>query len=792
MAEDNRALDGIVAGERYRFTVLTSCLIRMEYAPDGVFEDRPTQVVACRDFAPPQYRVWREGQRLELHTEHVSVFYDGQPFSAEGLWAENRSECGGIFCTWRYGDALEENLGGTARTLDMADGPVPLEPGIQSRLQGFAVLDDSRSFALTQDGWFAPRNPEGKDLYFFSYGYAYRQALCDFYRLCGATPLLPRYAMGNWWSRYHAYTADEYLALMDRFAQERVPLSVAVVDMDWHVTMPQSGGKGWTGYTWNRELFPDPPAFLGALHTRSLKTTLNLHPAEGVQAHEAMYPAVALALGKDAAQGQRIPFDPGDRAFMQAYFSLLHHPLEAEGVDFWWVDWQQGTTSALRGLDPLWVLNHLHMRDSGRGARRALILSRYAGPGSHRYPVGFSGDSVISWASLRFQPYFTATAANIGYGWWSHDIGGHANGSRDDELQVRWLQFGVFSPIMRLHSTRNPFCGKEPWRFGGEERRIMGDWLRLRHRLIPYLYTLNWRCHALGEPPVLPMYYQSPAEDDAYRVPNQYAFGPLLTVAPVTQPMDAQARLAPAEVWLPEGEYTDIFTGLRLRGGRRLTLWRPLSQMPVLAKAGAILPLCGENEAVQNGAALPAELELRVYGGADGAFTLYEDDGETNAFESGDRSETQLSLAWREGGTTRFTLRTDAYRPYLPAKRAYTVAFQGVLHNATLTAVSGYGEPLRVETGYDGQARVLTVHLADIPYGASAELTFREPLQLAPNAVEARCEAILNAAQMEYELKRRAQEALAADTDTLARVGALLALHLPEAVYGALMEVLLA
>ena len=107
-----------------------------------------------------------------------------------------------------------------------------------------------------------------------------------------------------------------------------------------------------------------------------------------------------------------------------------------------------------------------------------MTFSRYAGPGSHRYPVGFSGDTVVTWESLQFQPYFTSTASNIGYGWWSHDIGGHMNGYKDDELEGRWYQLGVFSPINRLHSTKNEFNGKEPWRFKAEVRAAMDDFLR--------------------------------------------------------------------------------------------------------------------------------------------------------------------------------------------------------------------------------------------------------------------------------------------------------------------------
>ena len=195
-----------------------------------------------------------------------------------------------------------------------------------------------------------------------------------------------------------------------------------------------------------------------------------MHPAEGVHAHEAAYAAIAKRMGIDPAAELPVSFDPTDPDFVEAYLEELHHPLEDEGVDFWWLDWQQGGVTKVPGLDPLWLLNHLHFLDSGRDGRRPLTFSRYAGIGSHRYPIGFSGDTHITWESLDFQPYFTATASNAGYGWWSHDIGGHFKGYRDDELATRWVQLGVFSPVNRLHSGLNPFNTKEPWRFDGRRR----------------------------------------------------------------------------------------------------------------------------------------------------------------------------------------------------------------------------------------------------------------------------------------------------------------------------------
>ena len=303
-------------------------------------------------------------------------------------------------------------------------------------------------------------------MYFFGYGYAYRECLQDYFRLSGNTPLLPRFAFGNWWSRFFAYSDVSYLALMKRFQEENIPLSVAVLDMNWHITDVAPGeGKGWTGFSWNTDLFPKPDAFIKNLHELGLKVTLNLHPAEGIQPHEKAYAEAAAVLKRDPETHFPIAFDFCNPEFIETYFDTLIQPLEKDGVDFWWIDWQQGETSRIPGADPLWLLNHFHFQHSGNEKRRPMIFSRYAGPGSHRYPVGFSGDTVISWASLNFQPYLTATAANIGFGWWSHDIGGHCGGRKDEELMTRWVQFGVFFSFISLHRPTNLFNVTEPCKY---------------------------------------------------------------------------------------------------------------------------------------------------------------------------------------------------------------------------------------------------------------------------------------------------------------------------------------
>ena len=455
----------------------------------------------------------------------------------------------------------------------------------------------------------------------------------DYYHLTGMTPLLPRFVFGNWWSRYYKYSEESYRTLIERFDQEKIPFTAAVIDMDWHLTdnVPDRFGTGWTGYTWDKDLFPDPERFLSYLHQKGLRTTLNLHPADGVRAYEDGYSQMAEALGVDPAGEKPLTFAVTDKEYMSAYFKYMIERLEEQGVDFWWIDWQQGLHSGIEGIDMLWMLNYLHYRHEEEKPEPSLIFSRYAGPGSHRYPIGFSGDTVTCWESLRLQPGFTATASNIGYSWWSHDIGGHMQGKRDDELTVRWVQFGVFSPVMRLHSSMNVFYGKEPWNYGEKEERILKEYLRLRKRLIPYLYTANYRTAENGLPLIQPLYYKNDCWE-AYEFRNEYYFGDSLIVAPVTDPADRESLLAGTDVWLPEGRYTDFFTGIRYEGGRTIRMFRNLESIPVLVPDGSVIMMDMDDHSF--GAANPACVEVQLFAGADGKGEMIEDDGKKNGIKT--------------------------------------------------------------------------------------------------------------------------------------------------------------
>ncbi|MFT3860631.1 TIM-barrel domain-containing protein [Micropruina sp.] len=769
-----------VRGDNYRITVLSPALFRLEYCESGQFEDRATQLVVNRQFEPVDFTVRRTKHGIEIATQGVHLSYDEKPFSPGGLFAHLAGGTGHRR-TWRYGEQQElwgggsANLGGTARTLDEVDGPTPLENGVLS-VAGSAMLDDSATMALTVDGWVAPRTPGATDVYLFAHGADYQQALDDFYRLTGSQPLLPRWAFGNWWSRYHPYTDAEYRGLMERFAAQGVPFSVAVIDMDWHlVDVPPQYGTGWTGYTWNRELFPDPQEFLAWLHERGLKVALNVHPADGVRAFEEAYPRMAEALGIDPATEQPVDFDIADEAFLRAYFEQLHHPLEDQGVDFWWLDWQQGTHTSVAGLDPLWLLNHFHFLDSARRGERPVTFSRYAGPGSHRYPVGFSGDTINSWPSLHFQPEFTATASNIGFGWWSHDIGGHMFGYRDNELVTRWYQLGTFSPINRLHSTLSPFQGKEPWNFPEPYDGVMVEYLRLRHRLVPYLYTMNERANRTGQSLCRPLYHESQVGDLVeprnFGSRNTYFFGTELLVVPITSPADAGTGLGAASSWLPAGRWTDFFTGVSYAGGRDVQLHRRLGEYPVLARDGAIVPLTGPDEL---GIGNPASFEVHVFAGADGEFIVYEDDDAANP------RAVRTRLTWNDAEGLFSVGAAQGELAVVPSVRSWTVVVHGVGEATVDQGVASAGP-----TG-------LRIDLGAVATSSGASVRLSQRLPVTHPTTRDRLFEVLRSTQGEYLTKDRAWAAIQQMGDSLELVRRLDGIDLPDPLRAALYELLLA
>jgi alpha-glucosidase (family GH31 glycosyl hydrolase) len=760
---DPRAV--VVAGHA-RFTILTPQLIRMEWAADGKFEDRASLVFLNRKLPVPQFtHQTASDARTVIKTSALTLVYTpgnaGGKFNAEDLSITFNLD--GKAVVWKPGMQDTGNLLGTTRTLDRVQGSdVKLEPGLISR-DGWTVVDDSArqlfdsadfSFREGEQSpwpWVESRPPgDRQDWYFLGYGHDYRRALYDFTRVAGKIPLPPRFAFGAWWSRYWSYTDQEFDQLLQGFHQHTTPLDVLVIDMDWHPTFNEVAGNnkldasghrlGWTGYSWNKLLFPDPSNFLAGLHKEGLKATVNLHPAGGIQPWETHYPEMARAVGIDPATKKYVPFDITDKKFATDYMNIMIHPLERQGINFFWLDWQQEDTTAIPGLNPTWWLNYVFFTDQEREGKRALLFHRWGGLGNHRYEIGFSGDTISVWASLAFQPYFTATAANVGYAYWSHDIGGHMPGAIEPELYLRWIQWGIFSPILRTHTTKNPDAERRIWAYPEPYSDLMhGSFLR-RYAMQPYIYTEARRTYDTGVAFLHPLYYDWPEAPQAYDAKDEYMFGDSILADPVTQPVEKDSKLAKISIWLPPGNWIEWDTGAKFQGPVTVQRSFSIGQIPLYVRAGNIIPM--QPPMSYTGEKPVDPLLLTVFplkNGQLSKYRLYEDAGDTAGYRRGECAWTPIRAALNQDGSTltvSIAPTLDHYKG-MQTHRAYELRLPG---SWPPSSVSVNGKPVAYSPTngtpswhFEGNTLTTVISTGSFPVGDEVMVTVRTSPEMARN-----------------------------------------------------------
>ena len=709
-----------------RFTLVTDGTVRMEYAPDGKFLDNKSFIAVNRSYPEVKYKKSETAKKVVISTDYLTLTYTkgSGPLTERNLSIVSaktkKKPTDGkrvIPFAWHLGqkDAPGANLKGTYRTLDGYDGDsrgdtgkMPIEDGLLSR-SGWTLIDDSKGYVFDNSDWqwVAHRPNEGKtqDMYFLAYGNDYKKALHDFTVFAGKEPLPPRYAFGYWWSRYWCYSDNELRQLVSKMHSYSIPMDVLVVDMDWHYT--EEGRGGWTGYTWNKRLFPSPAGFMKWAKQQQLQTTVNLHPADGIKYYEDCYADMARWMGKDPAEKKDIPWTASSKRIMQGRYDKVLRPMERDGIDFWWLDWQQwNNDKEFPRLSNVWWINYTTFTDMERHHdTRPMLYHRWGGLGNHRYQIGFSGDAIISWKSLDFQPYYNSTASNVLYGYWSHDIGGHMGAdSINPEMYIRWMQFGAFSPILRTHSTKNAGLNKEPWVFADKERDIIRDIIKQRYSLAPYIYTMARHAYDTGVSLCRPMYYDYPDAQEAYSNRNEYMFGDNYLVYPITQPMNNGVSLQ--KVWLPAGnDWYELSSGTMLKGGQTVERRFMLDEYPIYVKAGSIIPQYGD---VKNLRRNDEAVTETVYpGNVDAQFVMYEDNGNDKQYATAYAS-TLLSATHSAEGTLRVSIgaRKGEYSG-MPAHRQYRLK---LVASAVPEKVVVDGKQTDFE--YDGNNLSLTV---DIP-----------------------------------------------------------------------------
>ena len=647
-----------------RFTVLTPEMIRIEYSETAQFEDRATFTIVNRNLDVPSYMTTDDGTYLYITTERLSLKYrKGSDPRTVPASPDNLSvtiDNNGTPAYWYPGKPDPLNLKGTCRTLDGLTGDSKrsdMEAGVISR-SGWAVVDDSwsatrsdggRSYALVPDAdmgypwWNERADAHAMDVYLFAYGRNYRKAVADYISIAGRIPLPPDYVFGYWYSKYASYSADDYRQIMSDLKNNNIPTDVMILDMDWHwngnASSMSEGRGGWTGWSWNTNLIPDAKGLLQEMHANNFKTALNLHPADGINKTESPYYFEQMnsqLSGKYLNSNKdNISWSLDWQDFTKSFFSTIIRDHESEGVDFWWLDWQQYLTSPYtNSLSETFWCNHVFFNEAQkRDNLRPVIFHRWGGLGSHRYQIGFSGDANISYEALDFEPYFTATASNVGYGYWGHDLGGHMYSNdeliNNPNLVLRWIQFGVFTPIFRTHATADSRIERRIWKFPNFPTIL--DAVRLRYSLFPYLYTMAREAYDTGISLCRPLYYDYPEADEAYEYEGQYMFGNDILVAPITTRPQANG-LTEKEIWFPEGKWWSVSTNELIQGPCKRSMAFTDAQIPYFFRQGAIIPY--NPPSVMNVTERPDRLVLNVVYGSEGSFSLYEDDGDNADYDT--------------------------------------------------------------------------------------------------------------------------------------------------------------
>lgn len=748
MAVDNNPQadpQAVVVSGNARFTVLTPEMIRVEYSDKGVFEDRATFTVVNRRLAVPNYEKAEDDNYLYIKTDKVQLKYKKGtnprtvPASSANLSITLRHN--GRDVLWYIGKPDPMNLKGTCRTLDGSNGDnkrAELENGLISR-SGWAVIEDSwtsarrdgsRSFALEPndelgyDWWAERKDPHAVDVYFLGYGNNYKKALSDYTKIAGKIPLPPAYVFGYWYSKYASYSSDDYRNIMNDLSANKIPTDVMILDMDWHWNgdAQVSGGRGgWTGWSWNTNLIPDPKGLLKEIHDRKFKIALNLHPADGVNDQESpeYFAGMNQTLqGKYDVQetwGKRIPWYLDNVDFTKAFFDNIIRDHESEGVDFWWLDWQQHLTSPYtNGLGETFWCNHVFFNDmvKNRKDRRPVIFHRWGGLGSHRYQIGFSGDALINFPTLAFQPYFTATASNVGYGYWGHDLGGHAFTDEatvnNPELVLRWIQFGVFTPIFRTHATKDDRIERRIWKF--ENFPDMLQAVKLRYELFPYIYTMARRAYDTGVSICRPLYYEYPDAEEAYNYEGEYFFGDDILVAPITEA--ATNGVSTKRIWFPEGNWWSVATNELIEGPCVLDMTFSATDIPYFYRQGSVVPL--NPSSVMNVTEHPDHLVLNVIAGKDGDGLLYEDSGDNSDYETV-YATTSYTVASSDNRSTITISPREGASDGLVSARAYTM---NVYHVGQPKSVKINGREVSSYT-YDAGAKCVKVEIPSQDCGAA-------------------------------------------------------------------------
>lgn len=725
--------DSIIQGEKYRFTLLSERLVRMEYSPSGVFEDRPTSLVVNRKFPKVEFSIVESGTLIQISTALFTITYaKNTPFKASTFGSNIKVTMNGTDKEWQAGNPEVRNYRGINYSIDSVKDKIILDKGLYSE-DGFCLIDDSKSLVLDENDLFVQRTNNETDFYLFLYNKDFDGCLSDYFSLTGYPSLIPRYALGAWWYKNDNYSEEGVLNLINKFKEENIPLSIFLLGDYWHNNI--------NNYTPSINL----QIINNILAKENIKLGVTVNPKLEIKKGSNDYNAISSYYSAD-----KLKFIPLSNEILSLYLNLFITNLENMGVSVFSLDYNNP-------LDRLtsWKFSHYHKGKFEIKNQRGLVLSRNSGIASHRYPVVFSGKTKVNWTTLNLLPRYNSGGYNIGISFIAHPIGGYRGGIEEDELYLRYIQFATFSPIFLFASDRGEYYKREPWKWNPIIQKNIIYYINLRYKLIPYLYSESYDYHKTGHGIIKPFYYDYPKIYDEPLYKNQYFFGRHFFVAPITKKKNMVMNRVMQKVFVPNGIWFDFLQGKKFVGGKNYTNFYRDEDYPVFVKAGSIIPM-----QINPKEDIPTKLELWIYPLDNGTYELYEDDGITNNYKNGIYMITQFDYTYEEDKYY-FTFRKKDGKNLL-SNRDYILRFKNIKN---ISSVDVSNKSIKINCYYDKNDFVVELFNAIVGTEIKVSIGGKNSLVSSVRVVNEEIKDILYDLPIETTLKEKLDSILFSDLE---------------------------
>lgn len=661
----------VFLGKKYRITVLSDVLLRLEYDETGHFNDYKTLNVVNRNFPFPKFEIkTNDEENLIIETYSFKLEYKkekefkGSKFNPE----ENLK----VFIKqtnkyWYFDNPEVRNMSSVPFSNEGDITKAKLKKGLYS-IDGFAILDDSETNVYTERG-ISKATSSKIDIYLFAYGKLFEKALNSYYTLTGSPLMLPKYAFGIWWNKNDNYSVDKIKDINTNFKINNIPYSVFLLSSSWHIA---SGS-----FTFDKKYISNKNLVLNDLANNNVKLALEIDPFSGISQEEEKINEFKTFLKTNTAS--IIPFNVYDMSFINAFLNTFIKDFINNNITTFLIK----TKSTDKKMEYIFIdyLNNYIRANNKRG----IILSKNTDYATQRNSILYSDEVSTSFNNLDYLPYLNLNAQNIGVDYWSHAIGGFFGGKEDPELYIRYIEFACFNPIFRLASDYGRFYKREPWKWDVKTFEVSKKYMRLRYKLIPYLYTACYLSHRYANRFITPIYHLNYDIVNEPQYKNEYLLSSELLVCPITTKKDMLLNRNIHKFYLPEGKWYEFNSGNKYEGNKRYIKLYKDEDYPVFIKEGGILPLGIIDNKDLNNTLFNKELEIHLFPGKENNYNLYEDDGESYNYLNGEFILTNFNYKTISSGFELNITPVGGKRGVIPDERSYKFVFRNIADTSNIS-----------------------------------------------------------------------------------------------------------